>query len=164
MAKRRFGKLMPCSSLSDTEKQNNIIEMPPCLTLSIIRYISRVKWVNPGKWLVPFPTPWCSSYWKGSLRVTLDYGRQLIPATVLRWGNSMQPHLESSEIFAIHGILVTAISDNQPPYVSWHLENFLRTGVLLMLPLYPYKCHRMRKQKELYRLQRISLGGMQMSI
>ena len=23
------------------------------------------------------PIPWCSSYWKGSLRVTLDYGRQL---------------------------------------------------------------------------------------
>ena len=26
---------------------------------------------------MPFPTPWCSSYWKGSLQVTLDYGRQL---------------------------------------------------------------------------------------
>ena len=25
----------------------------------------------------PSPTSWCSSYWKGSLRVTLDYGRQL---------------------------------------------------------------------------------------
>ena len=23
--------------------------IPPCLTLSIIRYISRVKWSNPGK-------------------------------------------------------------------------------------------------------------------
>ena len=27
--------------------------------------------------VAPFPTPWCSSYRKGSLRVTLDYGRQL---------------------------------------------------------------------------------------
>ena len=51
--------------------------MPPCLTLSIIRYGSRVKWSNPGKGVVPFPTPWCSSYQKGSLRVTLDYGHQL---------------------------------------------------------------------------------------
>ena len=25
----------------------------------------------------PFNTPWCSSYQKGSLRVTLDYSRQL---------------------------------------------------------------------------------------
>ena len=30
-----------------------------------------------GKAVVPSPTPWCSSYRKGSLRVTLDYSRQL---------------------------------------------------------------------------------------
>ena len=47
------------------------------LALSIIRYGSRVKWSNPGKGVAPSPTPWCSSYWKGSLRVTLDYGRLL---------------------------------------------------------------------------------------
>ena len=34
--------------------------MPPCLTLSIIRYGSRVKWSNPGKGVAPSPTPWCS--------------------------------------------------------------------------------------------------------
>ena len=56
--------------------------MPPCLTLSIIRYGSRVKWSNPGKGVAPFPTPWCSSYRKGSLRVTLDYGRQLYLLTM----------------------------------------------------------------------------------
>ena len=47
--------------------------IPPCLTLSIIR----VKWSNPGNGVVPSPTPWYSSYWKGSLWVTLNYGRQL---------------------------------------------------------------------------------------
>ena len=47
----------------------------PCLTLSIIRYRSRLKWSNPGKGAGPFPTPWCCSYRKGRLRVTLDYGR-----------------------------------------------------------------------------------------
>ena len=36
--------------------------IPPYLTLSNIRYISRVKWSNPGKVVVPSPTPWCSSY------------------------------------------------------------------------------------------------------
>ena len=51
--------------------------MPICLTLSIIRYGSRVKWSNPGNGAVPSPIPWYSSYWKGSLRVTLNYGRQL---------------------------------------------------------------------------------------
>ena len=51
--------------------------MPPCLTLSIIKYGSRVKWSNPGKGVAPSPTPCCSSYRKGSLRVTLGYGCQL---------------------------------------------------------------------------------------
>ena len=51
--------------------------IPPFLTLSNIRYISRVKWSNPGKGVAPSPTPRCSSYWKGSLLVTLNYGRQL---------------------------------------------------------------------------------------
>ena len=51
--------------------------MPPWLTLSIIRYGSRVKWSNPGEGVAPSQTPWCSSYRKGILRVTLDYGRQL---------------------------------------------------------------------------------------
>ena len=49
----------------------------PLVTLSIIRYVSRVKWSNPGKGVAPSPTLWCSSYRKGSLRVTLDYGHQL---------------------------------------------------------------------------------------
>ncbi len=31
--------------------------MPPCLTLSNIRYASRVKWSNPGKGVAPSPTP-----------------------------------------------------------------------------------------------------------
>ena len=44
-----------------------------CLTLSNIRYVSRVKWSNPRKWVVPSPIPLCSSYWKWSPRVTLDY-------------------------------------------------------------------------------------------
>ena len=51
--------------------------IPPCLTLSNIRYVSRVKWSNPGKRVALSPTPLCSSYWKESLRITLGYGRQL---------------------------------------------------------------------------------------
>ena len=49
----------------------------PCLTLSNIRYVSRVKWSNPGKGVAPSLTPQCSSYWKGSLLVALDYSRQI---------------------------------------------------------------------------------------
>ena len=57
--------------------------MPLCITLSIIRYESRVEWKNLGKGIVPSPTPWCCSYRKGRLRVTLDNGRQLYTTTVL---------------------------------------------------------------------------------
>ena len=51
--------------------------MPPCLTLSIIRYGSKVKWSNQGKRVALSPAPWCSSYRKGSLQVTLNCGCQL---------------------------------------------------------------------------------------
>ena len=44
---------------------------------SNIRYVSRVKWSNPGKGVTPSPTPQCSSYWKGSFLVSLNYGHQL---------------------------------------------------------------------------------------
>ena len=42
-------------------------------------------WSNPGKGVVPSLTPWCSSYWKGSLQVTLNYGgqQQLIARIIL---------------------------------------------------------------------------------
>ena len=40
-----------------------------------VRIKGKVKQSREG--VAPSPTPWCSSYWKGSLRVTLDYGRQL---------------------------------------------------------------------------------------
>ena len=41
------------------------------------KVLSRVKWSNPGKGVAPSPTRLCSSYWKGSLLVALDYSRQL---------------------------------------------------------------------------------------
>ena len=66
------------SQVESYQKLKKWYLIPPCLTLSIIRYTSRVKWVHPGKGEAPSPTPWCSSYWKGNLWVTLDNGRQLI--------------------------------------------------------------------------------------
>ena len=51
--------------------------IPPCLTLRNIRCILRVKWSKLRNGVAPSPTPWYSSYWKGSLLVALDYGRQL---------------------------------------------------------------------------------------
>ena len=54
-----------------------MVNHSPCLTISIIRLGSRVKWINPGNCVAPSPTPRCSSYWKEGLRVTLNEGRQL---------------------------------------------------------------------------------------
>ena len=51
--------------------------IPPCLALSNIRYVSRVKWSNPRKGVAPSPTPQCNSSWKGTLLVAFDYSRQL---------------------------------------------------------------------------------------
>ena len=48
--------------------------MPPCLT-QLYKVRIKGKWSNPGKRIEPSPTHPCSSYWKGSPRVTLDYGR-----------------------------------------------------------------------------------------
>ena len=35
----------------------------------------KVKWSIPGKGVASFPTPWCSSYWKGSLQLSLVNNR-----------------------------------------------------------------------------------------
>ena len=41
-----------------------------------VRIKGKVEQSREG--VAPSPTPWCSSYRKGNLRVTLDYGRQLL--------------------------------------------------------------------------------------
>ena len=65
------------SQVESYQRLNKWYFMPPCLTLSIIRYGSRVKWSNPGRGVVPSSTPQSSSYWKGSLQVPCDCGHQL---------------------------------------------------------------------------------------
>ena len=47
--------------------------------LNTQHYKVRIKGKVEQSWegVAPSPTPWCSSYRKGSLRVTLDYGCQL---------------------------------------------------------------------------------------
>ena len=66
--------------------------LPPRLTLSFIRYVSRVKWSKPGKRVVPSPTPRCSTYWKGSLQIALNYRRQLNLLTIM-YGISTLTHI-----------------------------------------------------------------------
>ena len=89
-----IGLVVQCSPMSrETGVQSQVESyqrlkkwymIPPCLTLSIIRYLSRVKWSNLENGVAP-PTPRCSSYWKGSFQVTLDYGRQLYFTLLYIW-------------------------------------------------------------------------------
>ena len=53
--------------------------------LSTQHYKVRIKGKveQSRKGVAPSPTHWCSSYRKGSLRVTLDYGRQLYLLSIL---------------------------------------------------------------------------------
>ena len=60
------------SQLESYQRLKKWYLMLPCLTLSIIRCGSRVKWCSPGKGVAPSSTSQCSSYWKGNLQ--LDIG------------------------------------------------------------------------------------------
>ena len=50
----------------------------------------KVKWSNSGKGITPSLTPRCSSYWKVSLLVAFDYGRQHYFTYYLFHNNSSQ--------------------------------------------------------------------------
>ena len=49
----------------------------PMLKIQYYKVRTKVRCSNQGEKIDPSLTPWCSSYRKGGLRVTLDYGRQL---------------------------------------------------------------------------------------
>ena len=51
-----------CPMSSHTKDSKNGFLIPPCLTLTIINLVSRVKWSNPVKEVAPSPTPLFSSY------------------------------------------------------------------------------------------------------
>ena len=65
---RRNRSSIPGRVIPNTQKKWYLI--PPCLTLSIIRHGSKVKWSNQGNGVALTPTHRCSSYRKGSRRST----------------------------------------------------------------------------------------------
>ena len=66
-----FSLSFPC----EQQTQKMVLD-PPLLNTQ--HYKVRIKGKVEQSWEgVAPPTPWCSSYRKGSLRVTLDYGHQL---------------------------------------------------------------------------------------
>ena len=71
-----FANVRPCFNprSNHTKDLKKLHLMPLCLTLSIIRYGSRVKWSNPGKTVT---LSLAVVAIEKSLRVTHDYGQQL---------------------------------------------------------------------------------------
>ena len=102
--------------------------MPPCLTLSIIRYGSRVKWSNPGKGVAASPTPWCS---KLSKREPSGHPRLWSPTFLLIYLHTyfvlFDPYIGSYQVLslrvkmdlgamAMKGYLIFAKSPNLEPH------------------------------------------------
>ena len=73
-----------------------------------VRIKGKVKQSREG--VAPSPTPWCSSYRKGSLRVTLDYGRQLYLLIYI-----YEEHLKINHIFC-NNICFSR------PYIFWNVR------------------------------------------
>ena len=65
------------SQVASYQKLKKWFLIPPCLTLSNISYISRLKWNNAGKGEAPSLHLGVVAIEKKSLLVVLDYSRQL---------------------------------------------------------------------------------------
>ena len=128
-----------------------------CLTLSIIRWGSRVECCNPGKGVAPSPIPWCSRYRRGSPWFTHDYGRQIYFAYYMASSNYTyliitNLHVEptkkwTSNVACRFGIWVTAAAQSWCNMANAQRECLLRSykqavsrGVIHAA----LRCHRVR--------------------
>ena len=106
--------------------------IPLCLTLSIIKYVSRVKQSNPGNGIAPSPTPRCCSYWKRSLQVTFDYGRQLYLLAIWHQIEYDRFYTDLTHRLDPHRIEIELIQ------ITWLVENAWAKVSLLLLWLTRY--------------------------
>ena len=64
-----------------------------------VRIKGKVEQSREG--VAPSPTHWCSSYRKGSLRVTLDYGRQLYFTIILTHNSTRGTRIPSLDLMLV---------------------------------------------------------------
>ena len=100
--------------------------LPPCLTLSIVRYGSRVKWSNPGKGVAPSPTPW---YSKLSKREPSGRPRLWSPTLLLICSNVFWETVAAMKIIRTLVLTTTTLSRhltihlNDPSSIALHLKS-----------------------------------------
>ena len=108
---------------------------------SIIRYVSRVNWSNAWNGVAFSPTPWCSSYRKGRLQVTFDYGHQLYFWLFILLLFSLSPFLYLFIRISIHFCFLVWCSF----FVKWHVNLrglFNSKAILLKEQMWYYLIHR----------------------
>ena len=98
--------------------------------------MDRVKWSNPEKGLSPFPTPRCSSYWKGSLQVTLDEGRQIYFLLIRNWKYVYKKNLLSWFCLVLLHISHCRLFNTNPVYTLTHTH----THIYIYIYIYIYVC------------------------
>ena len=108
--------------------------IPLCLTLSIIRYVSRVKWSNPGKGVAPSPTPQCHHHHHHHhvmppARISLTHSRHFSQSFIAS-GRSSGLHPISSHSCCMY------VQAGHPafarPYVGVHRSTSLMSSSLLL--------------------------------
>ena len=99
--------------------------------------MSRVKWSNPGKGIAPSPTLRCSSYWKGNLRVALDYGLFARSSNRFkyRYLSAIDPQTPFSSTFKIKwGWVFVCHKSNLKNHIgAWHNQPIDRFMPLILL-------------------------------
>ena len=73
----------------------------------------KLQWMNPRNGEMPFPTPWLSSYGKGTLQVTIDYGHQLY-FTIFKKGY-IRGSLSKFPFFFVWALLLIVHTWNSSP-------------------------------------------------
>ena len=130
--------------------------IPPCLTLSNIRCVSRVNWSNPGKGVVPSSTPRCSSYWRGSFWVALDYSRQLFFFTYIWCRKKIWINFWNVFFFSLISSIFekkTSTKKRSKSKFSWLallFEHFLK---LKFIPIWESKKKKKKKPWRFYNLR-----------
>ena len=92
-----------------------------------IRIKGKVEQCRDG--VAPYPILWCSSYWKGSLRVALDYVHQLYLLGYPRPGNNpLSQHYKHHWQEIVFKFELAFNFENKTIYWKWYIKRYYYRG------------------------------------